>query len=135
MPIGTSVSEIAVQDDYVIGDLDVQLSITHTNVEQLNAYLVGPDGEKIELFTGVGRSDDHFEQTILDDEAGERITRARAPFRGRFQPEAVEKGAPSLRHYYGQNIQGPWKLEIRTYRGDRPGMLHGWSLLVRPRMN
>jgi hypothetical protein len=23
-------------------------------------------------------------------------------------------------------------VEIRTYRGDRPGMLHGWSLLVRP---
>ncbi len=130
MPVGTVVSDITVEENYMIGDLDVQLSITHTNDEQLNAYLVGPDGQRVELFTGVGRSDDHFDGTILDDEAQERITRSRPPFRGRFLPEAAEKKEPSLSHFYGKNVNGLWQLEIRTTSGDRPGMLHGWSLIV-----
>lgn len=130
MPAGVLVSDIQIDDDYLIGDLNIKLSISHTNAEQINAYLIGPDEQRIELFTGVGRSDDHFDGTVLDDEAGERITRARPPFRGSFKPESAEKDGPSLSHFYGKSIHGLWRLEIRTSRGDRPGMLHGWALLV-----
>jgi subtilisin-like proprotein convertase family protein len=131
LPAGTVVSEIVVDEDFVISDLNLKLSITHTNAQQLNAYLIGPDEVQVELFTGVGRTDDHFDGTVFDDEASERITRARPPFRGSFLPEAVEKKRTSLSHFYGKSIRGRWQLEIRTSNGDRPGMLHGWSLIVR----
>jgi len=132
LPRSTIVSEIEVSDDYLIGDLNVQLSITHTYAEQLDGYLIGPDGQRIELFTGVGGSDDHFDKTIFDDDTGERITRSRAPFRGSFRPEALDKRQPGLNHFRGKNLKGTWQLMIRASRSERSGVLHGWSLLVKP---
>ncbi|MEW4453567.1 proprotein convertase P-domain-containing protein [Bremerella sp. JC817] len=132
LPRSTVVSEIEVADDYLIGDLNIQLSITHTYVEQLDGYLIGPDGQRIELFTGIGGSDDHFDKTIFDDDNGERISRARAPFQGTFRPEALEKRQPGLNHFRGKNLKGTWQLMIRGSRSERSGVLHGWSLLVTP---
>lgn len=132
LPRSTVVSEIEVADDYLIGDLNLQLSITHTYTEQLDGYLIGPDGQRIELFTGVGGSDDHFDRTIFDDDNGERITRSRAPFRGTFRPEALEKRQPGLNYFKGKNLKGTWQLMIRASRSERSGVLHGWSLLVTP---
>ena len=132
-PHTTTVSEIEVAEDYIIGDLDLQLSITHTYAGQLDGYLIGPDGQRIELFTGVGRDGDHFDKTVFDDEARSPITKARSPFRGAFRPEAKEKkDQPSLSRYKNKNLKGLWQLMVRANRSDRPGMLHGWSLLVKP---
>ncbi len=133
LPRATVVSEIEVTEDYIIGDLDLQLSITHTYAGHLDGYLIGPDGHRIELFTGVGRDGDHFDKTIFDDEARAIITKARPPFRGSFRPEAVEKkNQPSLNRYKNKNLKGLWQLVLRASRSDRPGMLHGWSLIVKP---
>lgn len=132
MPRSVIISEIDVEEDIEIGDLDVQLSITHTYAEYLDGFLIGPDGEQIELFTGVGRNDDHFEETTFDDEAAKNITKARPPFTGNFQPEAVAKRERSLSHYEGTSVKGLWQLMIRSTRSDRAGILHGWSLIVTP---
>lgn len=132
LPRTTIVSEIEVGDDYLIGDLNVQLSITHTYVEQLDGYLLSPDGQRVELFTGVGGSDDHFNKTIFDDDAGERITRARPPFEGSYRPEALDRRQPGLNQFRGKNLKGTWQLMIRAARSERSGVLHGWSLNVQP---
>ncbi len=132
IPRSTILSEIVVDEDYLIGDLNVQLSITHTSVGLLDGYLIGPDGEQIELFTGVGGSDDHFNKTIFDDDAGMSIARARPPFEGSFQPEAIERRGQSLNRYRGKNLKGTWQLMIRGSRSERAGILHGWSLIVQP---
>jgi len=128
----TIYSQIVVKDDVVIADLDVQLSITHSYDASLDAYLIGPRGERVELFTAVGGEDDHFVNTIFDDEADNPISRGRPPFAGRFQPEAVEKRQPSLRTFYGKRITGTWTLMIRAERSDRAGSLHAWSLIPKP---
>jgi subtilisin-like proprotein convertase family protein/Ca2+-binding EF-hand superfamily protein len=128
----TIYSKILVQDDRPIADLDVQLSITHTHDDYLDVFLVDPAGERIELFTGVGGSDDHFENTILDDEASVPIVRARPPFSGRYQPEALTKRERSLRNYRGSSIEGTWTLVVRAERSDRAGALHGWALIAPP---
>lgn len=132
IPRSTILSEIVVDEDYLIGELNVQLSITHTSVGLLDGYLIGPDGEQIELFTGVGGSDDHFNKTIFDDDAGLSITRAQPPFEGNFQPEAMERRGQSLNRYRGKNLQGTWQLMVRGSRSERAGILHGWSLIVQP---
>jgi len=129
---GTVYSYIHVQDTDPIGDLNVQLSITHTYDSALDGFLIAPDGERIELFTAVGESDDHFRDTIFDDEATRPITQGRPPFEGRYQPEAVAKHQISLKDFYGKSIAGTWTLMIRATRSDRPGALHGWSLITRP---
>ncbi len=131
-PGRTVISEIEVSEDYLIGDLNVQLSITHSNVSHLDAFLTGPDGQRIELFTEVGGRDNNFEATIFDDQATLPIVKARPPFKGTFLPEAALKREPSLSHFTDKSVQGVWQLVIRGTRSDRFGMLHSWSLLVRP---
>lgn len=132
LPRSVVVSEIQVDEDILIGDLNVQLSITHTYNSQLDAYLIGPDGQRIELFSGVGGSDDHFDKTIFDDQAGTNIVHGRPPFAGSFQPGALAKRQPGLAVFKGQSLKGLWQLMIRTSRSDRSGVLHEWSLLVEP---
>jgi len=130
-PGDTIISTIEVDSSSLVGDFDVQLSISHTYDEQLDAHLLAPDGQRIELFTGVGGNDDHFDGTILDDEATNRVVSGRPPFRGRYQPEALSKRQPSLSSFYGKSARGLWQLIITARRADRPGMLHSWAILTR----
>jgi Ca2+-binding EF-hand superfamily protein len=131
-PRKTIISEIEIDEDYLIGDLNVQLSITHSHASYLDAYLTGPDGQRIELFTEIGGSGDNFDQTFFDDQSRYSITKARPPFKGTFTPEALGKKQPSLSHFNGKNIKGVWQLVVRGSRSDRFGMLHGWSLVIKP---
>lgn len=132
-PQRTIISEIEVEDDYLIGDVDVQISITHSHVGYLDAFLTNPDGQRIELFTEVGGGGDHFENTIFDDQAPVQITRAKPPFRGRFRPKGPEKKQPGLQAFNDKSVKGVWQLVVRGTRNDRFGMLHKWSLRVTPK--
>lgn len=132
VPRRSAISEIEVDEDILIGELRLQLSITHTHASQIDAYLTGPDGHRIELFTSVGGSDDNFKNTIFDDRARESIERARPPFQGTFRPEGVSKGQPGLSSFEGKRMKGVWQLVIRGTNNERYGMLHQWTLFVKP---
>lgn len=131
-PGKTIISEIVVEEDLLVGDLNIQLNITHTHTSHLDCFLTGPDGQRIELFSSVGGHDDNFDNTVFDDQARYPINKARPPFEGSFQPYALLKRQPSLGHYNGKNAKGVWQLVVRGTRSDRFGMLHYWSLNIRP---
>jgi subtilisin-like proprotein convertase family protein len=131
-PKKTVISEIEVLEDFVIGDLNVRLSITHSHTSYLDAYLTGPDGQRIELFTEVGGNDDHFDGTVFDDQSQTPITKARPPFQGSFIPEGALKRQPSLGSFNGKSAKGVWQLVVRGSRSERWGMLHSWELIVTP---
>ncbi|RMF43539.1 MAG: calcium sensor EFh [Planctomycetota bacterium] len=131
-PRSTVVSEIQIDEDIPIRELQVQLSITHSNTADLDGYLIGPDGTRIELFTAVGGSGNHFDGTVFDDRAEVPITKAQPPFQGRFIPEGLVKRGPGLSTFQGRNARGVWQLVIRGTRSDRFGMLHSWGLILRP---
>ncbi len=136
IPAGRTVySEIVVPDGEPVSNLDVQISITHTYDAHLDAFLIAPFGQRIELFTAVGRDDDHFDNTLFDDEAQRSIAQAKPPFKGAYRPEAVDKRQPSLKQFYGKQIGGTWTLMIQAGRSDRPGALHGWALITTPAQN
>ena len=107
-PRSTVVSEIEVNEDVIVDHLHVRLSITHTYVAQLDGYLIGPDGHRTELFTRIGGDGDHFDQTVFDDESRTNINKARAPFRGHYQPESLSKKQSGLNRYQKKNIKGLW---------------------------
>lgn len=132
-PHKTVISEIEITDDFVIRELTLQLSITHTQTGYLDAFLTGPDGQRIELFSEVGGSGDHFDRTVFDDKAETPIVKASSPFTGTFQPMALVKRQPSLSSFVGKNAKGVWQLVIRGTRSDRFGMLHDWSLNMKTR--
>lgn len=131
-PRRTIVSEIEVADDFLISDLNVQLWLSHTYVGQLDAYLTGPNGQRIELFSEVGSSGNHFSGTVFDDQSRYAITKGRAPFTSAFIPEGLLKREPGLSAFNGKSVKGVWQLVIRASRSDRFGMLHSWGLVVRP---
>ena len=131
-PRKTIISEIEVDENFAIADLKVQISVTHTSLSMLDGFLTGPDGQRVELFAGVGGSDDHFDQTIFDDAAEARITKSRPPFKGSFKPQAIDKKQPGLSSFKGKNVKGVWQLVIRGTRNQRFGMLHSWSIIVKP---
>lgn len=131
-PKKTIVSEIEISEDFVIQDLNVQLNITHTSTGMLDAFLTGPDETRIELFTAVGGSDDHFQKTTFDDQSRYNIVKARPPFEGSFQPEGLVKRQPGLSAFNGKSIKGKWQLTIVGTRSERFGMLHQWSIVATP---
>ena len=121
-------SEIDVEDAAQISDVDVVLSITHTYTGHLKAFLIGPEGQRVELFAGVGANDDHFDNTILDEEAPSSIRRGRPPFVGRYHTSDRSQDRPGLRQFYQRGMYGKWTLLIEA-NSDRPGALHSWALV------
>ncbi|MFT4559896.1 MAG: subtilisin-like proprotein convertase family protein, partial [Planctomycetaceae bacterium] len=130
-PYRTIVSEIEIEDDFRIRDVDVQISITHSHVVFLDAYLTGPDGTRIELFSEVGGGGNHFDQTVFDDQARIPITKGKAPFKDSFLPEGLLNRESGLSVFNGKSAKGVWQLIIRGSRNDRFGMLHSWNLRMK----
>ena len=131
-PRRTIISEIEVEDDFIVADLNVQISVTHSNVDQLDAYLTGPEGQRVELFTQVGGSGDHFDGTVFDDQTETPVAKAKPPFKGTYRPEAIDKKQPGLGSFNGKSVMGVWQLVIRGTRSDRFGMLHSWGITAKP---
>ncbi|MEM7453835.1 MAG: proprotein convertase P-domain-containing protein [Planctomycetota bacterium] len=120
----TVIAEIDITDFGRVGDIDVGIDVTHTWDADLDFFLVGPDGTRVELFTDVGGSDDNFIGTILDDEATTSIADGTAPFTGSFRPEG------SLASLDGTDIFGTWTLEMTDDAGGDTGTLDAWSLFI-----
>ncbi|MEC9092259.1 MAG: proprotein convertase P-domain-containing protein, partial [Planctomycetota bacterium] len=129
-PNKTLISEIEIPDNAKIANLKLYLSVTHTYLSQIDGFLIGPDGQKIALFNGVGGTDDNFQNTVFDDNAPTPITKARAPYRGAFRPQALDRKQPGLAAFRGKNSKGTWQLVIGGPRNSRFGMLHQWGLTV-----
>ncbi len=103
---------IEIPDHFIIWDLDVGITLTHTKDFDLQIYLQGPDGTTLCL-NMYDPSNDYFEgedytQTIFDDEAVIPIEQAQPPFTGRFRPEENYH----LAVFDGQDTYGPWHLRI-----------------------
>jgi Ca2+-binding EF-hand superfamily protein len=124
-------STIEVAEKSLVADLDVRLAITHTHDDHLSAVLFGPEGQRVELFSNVGGQDDHFDNTILDEESPRPITRGAPTFAGRYQTKDFARGRPGLKQFYGRSMAGSWTLLIQA-NSDRPGIFHGWALLLQP---
>jgi subtilisin-like proprotein convertase family protein len=107
-----------------VADVNVGLSLTHTYDGDLDIFLVGPDGTRVELSTDNGGTGENFTDTIFDDEAATPITSGSAPFTGSFQPEG------SLADLDGVEAAGTWTLEITDDAGGDTGELLAWSLVL-----
>jgi sugar lactone lactonase YvrE/subtilisin-like proprotein convertase family protein len=125
IPAGATVTAtLTVSDNYTIADVNAQLSITDPADSDLSAYLVGPDGTRVVLFSGVGGSGANFTSTVLDDQAALPVGSGAAPFTGGFQPQG------QLTAFNGRNVQGTWSLVITNASTTHSGTLTAWSLTI-----
>jgi uncharacterized repeat protein (TIGR01451 family) len=120
----TFTSPITVTETETVLDVEVRLNITHTYDGDLDIFLIGPDGKRVELTTDNGDTGENFIDTIFDDEATTPITSGSAPFAGRFQPEG------SLATLDGIPATGTWTLEVTDDAGVDQGELVDWALIL-----
>ena len=119
----TVTSTIAIAGPGTVDGVRVTIgSITHTYDGDLDVFLIGPNGTRVELTTDNGGTGENFVQTTFDDAAATWITSGAAPFTGAFQPEG------SLATLDGIPAAGTWTLEITDDAGGDTGTLAAWSL-------
>lgn len=120
---------IEVTDHCIITDLDVRISITHTNVFDLQIFLQSPARTRIclnmydfrEFFEGA-----NYTRTIFDDEAQPSIEQAEAPFIGSFRPIEPYK----LSEFDDEDLYGSWRLQIYDAWDWDTGTLDSFELVV-----
>ena len=120
----TTTSTLSIDESFAIADLDVELEIAHTHDGDLDAYLVGPGGTTVLLFSSVGGAGNGFSGTVLDDEAGTAIADGQPPFTGHYRP------AETLSSFDGSDLIGTWTLVLSDHGGWDQGALTGWALVV-----
>jgi subtilisin-like proprotein convertase family protein/subtilisin family serine protease len=106
-----------------VNDVNVTLTINHTRLQDLDIYIVGPTGAKVELSTDNGGSNANYTDTTFDDQAAISITAGTAPFTGSFRPEG------SLATFNGLNPNGVWTLQVIDDSSQgTAGTLVSWSI-------
>jgi subtilisin-like proprotein convertase family protein len=120
---------IEITDYFIVSDLDVRVSITHTNVFDLQMFLQSPVGTRIclnmytfrEFFEGAD-----YTQTVFDDEAQLSIKQAEPPFTGSFRPLEPYK----LSDFAGEDTFGLWRLQIYDAWDWDTGALDSFELFI-----
>lgn len=133
LPSIGAIGFIEIDEDFTIADIDLKLSISHSQPAQLDAYLISPEGKRVDLFRGEGKNwQGHvFNQTIFDHEAKTPIAKAVVPFAEPVLPEATDGTEKSgFASYYGERSKGVWRLVIRGDRNLQAGLLDQWALVM-----
>ena len=108
-PVGIF-STINVANALPIGDINVQVALTHTWIGDLTLTLVAPGGQIVTLHNRSGSSADDI-NTIYDS-----VTPVDGP--------------GTLGMFDGQNAVGNWTLVVTDTAGQDLGVLNRWSLII-----
>ncbi|MCC6280723.1 MAG: choice-of-anchor L domain-containing protein [Saprospiraceae bacterium] len=130
------VIESPVQVDLPIDNLNdihtiqsVCINIEHSWADDLDIYLIAPDGRFVELSTDNGGNGDNYTGTCFSPDAtvpinfpGPFAPASAAPFTGVFQPEGV------WNDILNSPVNGAWKLALMDDNTNFSGNLLNWSI-------
>ncbi|ALM08159.1 proprotein convertase P [Sediminicola sp. YIK13] len=121
--VGTPVvtSKITFFEDLPIADVNVNLNITHTYLEDLVISLISPAGTKVVLTSSSCGSLRNINATFDDD--GSPFTCSNNP-----AISGVVRPLGSLSSFNGESLFGEWTLEIRDNAPSDGGSLNAFSL-------
>ena len=114
---------IEVNEDVVISDVNFNIDIAHTYINDLQIILQHPDGTQAVLFDRNCGSEDNLDITF-DDEASSAIV-CGSPTGGTFQ-----SGGTALSIFDGLNSAGTWLIVIRDYWNEDTGLLNDYTLEI-----
>jgi subtilisin-like proprotein convertase family protein len=114
---GGKLSKIVVDRGGTIDEVEVGVRINHQSVDDLNIYLISPQGRFVELSTDNGGEGNNYGTgpnscggggsfAIFDDDAGRSIASRSAPFAGPSRPQTP------LGRLDGRSIRGTWRLQV-----------------------
>ena len=123
-------ASIEVPDHFIIRDIDVGITLTHTNVLDLQIFLKSPAGTTICLnmynLDPPLNKGANYTQTVFDDEASLAIEDAKPPFTGRFRPLESYR----LSAFDGRDSFGPWSLRIYDFWPLDTGTLSHFEIVI-----
>lgn len=138
-PQAIVVSDVWIDDDFVVGDVDVRIVYSKRGDYSSSFVLVGPDGTRVVLYDDSRKQPwtggPLFENTLIDDEAPARQgTLQRPPPDRSFRPQSLGRnGGRGLATFDGKSARGRWRLVARNLGRTATAYLHRWSLLIEPR--
>ena len=105
-------STIEVNDAYCIGDIDIELDITHTFIGDLIVDLVAPSGVTVRLHDRSGSSNADI-HVVYDDDGG-----------------TLPDGPGELADFIGEIVTGTWTLRVSDNAGADQGSLDAWTIKI-----
>jgi subtilisin-like proprotein convertase family protein len=103
---GITEVKINVLDNLKIVDLDLELSIDHSYIQDLAIILISPEGDEVILTQNLGGTGINYTNTVFDSESPNPIQNATPPFSGIYKPIG------NLKDLYDLNSGGDWTLRI-----------------------
>lgn len=120
---------LVVNDDRLILDVNVTVSINHAFVGDVRLTLISPSGTSVVLLNRRGGNGSFQSDpgnpvpALFDDEATNKISLALPPFSGgTFQPESA------LSAFDGESAQGSWRIVAEDLGALTTGQFISWSL-------
>ena len=123
---GEVTSTLMVPGSPRIADIDVSLTLSHTNPPDLDIYLVSPAGNTNALVTNIGGANFPNWDFTLDDEAAFPAGLYTLNNDMVMQPESVFR----LDWFKGENAGGTWTLHVVDDTATNGGTLQGWSITI-----
>lgn len=117
------IDTIAVVDDFVVGDVNVRVQISHPFLTDLFVTLSHNAGPPVTLMANACGGNDDMNVTF--DDQGDNVTCA-SPTVGAFRPLSL--GGESLSGFHGQSSLGNWTLSVYDDFDGDIGTLVDWSL-------
>ncbi len=124
VPNGSVTSSLYIPGSITIDDINVGLNIGCSSTSGLIVQLENPAGVSIRLFSEVDNDGEDFDDTLLDDEAGNEIGLGMPPFTGSFRP------MDPLSTYDGASTKGTWILTVTDVGGSTTGTVYGWFVEI-----
>lgn len=108
----TTTSYIEINDAYCIGDVDIELDITHTYIGDLEVDVTSPEGTTVRLHNSSGGGDDDLNM-YYDEQGGD-----------------LPDGPGSLSDWEGEIVTGTWRMDVTDNAGSDTGSLDHWALKI-----
>jgi serine protease len=116
---------VTVNASGTVGDVNANLSLTHTWDSDLIISLLAPDGTTTAVLANRrGSSGDNYTNTSFDDEAANPISSGTPPFTGSFRPDAP------LTIFDGLSAPGTWNLKVADLAASDTGSVTSFNLTV-----
>ena len=103
---GITEVKVNVLDNLKIVDLNLELSIDHSYIQDLAIILISPEGNEVILTQNLGGTGINYTNTVFDSESSNPIQNASPPFTGIYKPIG------NLKDLYDTNSGGEWTLRI-----------------------
>ncbi len=133
---------INVPDNFIVGDVDVGINISHTWRGDVSATLQSPAGTVLTLISDptIGDESENYDVRVDDVAPGYRDDGDDDDYSAPYYDRAIAPSIPffnqgsggGLESFEGQSAQGTWQLSLcDQFTGEEDGELFRWTLFFR----